>query len=595
MMDANEPEEAAANEEEATDAEKVELREVDTTKGTIDLGPSRLIFGLICCCLAVAAAIFLAVYLSSSNGNNGSNNGGSGNLPTVGPSARSIETTQAPSPKPGRSFCCYDSTTSDPCNDCRDGDWEGFCAESLENCGSCDGTWCAHDRPTLGPSVGEGRPTIAPTLTERPSASFVPTRIASRNVFADSEAFYVNPTYAANLDLTIAMTEDARVVANLKTMKAVPSAYWIDVKSKIRGSSTSDLRGILLDAASKTTPPLCVFIVYNLPNRDCHAYASRGEICCAYNEDGTCDYDNSGDCADGLEEYKTEYIDPYVEVLAEFDRVVPMAVVIEPDSLPNFATNLDDPRCGNEGTQRAYAEGIAYAVESIASRTDNIAVYLDAAHGGWLGWESNLESFVASVKELGIERHLRGFATNVANYQGLGVPCDDGVDCRYVPDPSRYECCDDPCGLLDEYNAANNEHNYARQLVAAAKQAMPDWDPKVIIDTGRNGNPGARTDCATWCNPRDTLVGVWLGAETLDPAVVDAYYWLKTPGESDGCTETLPSPSDEFVAAQPCPRFDRGCAAVDSIGTRVDEPFCPEAGAWFHYQVQMLAGTEPLQ
>ena len=39
---------------------------------------------------------------------------------------------------------------------------------------------------------------------------------------------------------------------------------------------------------------LVVLIVYDLPNRDCHAKASNGEICCTYNSDGTCNYGGGG-------------------------------------------------------------------------------------------------------------------------------------------------------------------------------------------------------------------------------------------------------------------------------------------------------------
>jgi cellulose 1,4-beta-cellobiosidase len=57
-------------------------------------------------------------------------------------------------------------------------------------------------------------------------------------------------------------------------------------------------------------------------------------------------------------------------------------LVIEPDSLPNFVTNLADPRCGNPATTAAYKEGIKYAVTKIAAETDHVSMYLDAAHGG---------------------------------------------------------------------------------------------------------------------------------------------------------------------------------------------------------------------
>jgi len=86
-------------------------------------------------------------------------------------------------------------------------------------------------------------------------------------------------------------------------MRDTSSAYWIDVKAKLQGTGTGTLEGILTDAAAKGD--MVTFMVYDLPNRDCNAHASNGEICCKYNSDGTCDYSYSGSCDDGLDEYKT--------------------------------------------------------------------------------------------------------------------------------------------------------------------------------------------------------------------------------------------------------------------------------------------------
>jgi cellulose 1,4-beta-cellobiosidase len=47
---------------------------------------------------------------------------------------------------------------------------------------------------------------------------------------------------------------------------------------------------------------------------------------------------------DGLNKYKTLYIDPIAQQLANFPSVR-VALVIEPDSLPNLATNLGVPKC----------------------------------------------------------------------------------------------------------------------------------------------------------------------------------------------------------------------------------------------------------
>merc|ERR1719242_2550760 len=104
-------------------------------------------------------------------------------------------------------------------------------------------------------------------------------------------------------------TDSHQVKGNLKKMQAVPSAYWIDKKAKINGSGTGTVAGILQDAANRSTPELVVFIWYDLPNRDCDAKASSGEICCTRRPDGTCNYDIKSYCSHGLHEYKTEYVD----------------------------------------------------------------------------------------------------------------------------------------------------------------------------------------------------------------------------------------------------------------------------------------------
>ena len=40
---------------------------------------------------------------------------------------------------------------------------------------------------------------------------------------------------------------------------------------QVTGNDTSSVEGILADAASQSEPPLVTLIVYDLPNRDCHA------------------------------------------------------------------------------------------------------------------------------------------------------------------------------------------------------------------------------------------------------------------------------------------------------------------------------------
>lgn len=407
------------------------------------------------------------------------------------------------------------------------------------------------------------------------------------NPFAD-QLFYVNPANQKEFDASIA-TATGDVQATLKEMREVPSAYWIDSKSKLQGNSTESLAGILADAASKTPPELVVLIFYDLPNRDCDAKASNGEMCCYANDDGTCNYDKVGDCAEGIAQYKSEYVDPFVSIVGSYSGKVPIVLVVEPDSLPNLATNSGHPHCGNEATGNAYKQGIKYAVEELASKTD-AALYLDAAHGGWLGWSDNLDKYLALLKGMDLPfDKMRGFATNVANYQPLGVMCpwtpDQGYRNAYCLNGKHQddECCADPCKLESQWNQANNELNYAQALVNAAKGEL-NFDARAIIDTGRNGVADMRGDCSNWCNIRGAGAGLKSTSQTVNASVVDAYFWLKTPGESDGCSQTLPS-------GDACPRYDAMCGSSDSLGTQDSEPPAPEAGHWFDYQVKQLAAN----
>ena len=60
------------------------------------------------------------------------------------------------------------------------------------------------------------------------------------------------------------------------------------------------------------------------------------------------------------------------------------------------------------------------------------------------------------------------------------------------------------------------------------------WSPYFIIDTSRNGAEIVRPDCHGWCNLRGAGLGHAPTMNTGLADVVDAFWWIKTPGESDG-------------------------------------------------------------
>jgi cellulose 1,4-beta-cellobiosidase len=215
-----------------------------------------------------------------------------------------------------------------------------------------------------------------------PSFYALPSRSTATNPFAGVE-FYVPQALVREIHVDpAALRATAKGSETLHMLEAVadgPSAYWIDKKEKIGhpGDSRKDtLHGILRDAARQPSSPLVVVILYDLPNRDCHAKASNGEICCAYLTDRSCDYMSPMGCSEGLREYQEEYVDPFAAALAmPRYRNVPVVVVLEPDSLPNLATNLENPRCGNSATRQAYEQGVTYAIETLARVAPHAALY----------------------------------------------------------------------------------------------------------------------------------------------------------------------------------------------------------------------------
>ena len=95
-----------------------------------------------------------------------------------------------------------------------------------------------------------------------------------------------------------------------------------------------------------------------------------------------------------------------------------------------------------------------------------------------------------------------------------------------------------------------------------------------VVDTSRNGvgpwrfPAGTYSDPQDWCNPPGRGLGLPATANTGN-SLVDAYLWVKVPGESDGS----------------CNRGVAGSTTDPEWGGIVD----PAAGQWFPQQALQLA------
>ncbi|WP_115049743.1 glycoside hydrolase family 6 protein [Xanthomonas arboricola] len=410
---------------------------------------------------------------------------------------------------------------------------------------------------------------------------------------------YVNPDYARKVDASIAKVKGAPLKEKMGRVKAIPTAVWLDRIAAITGGSANagrlGLRGHL-DAAlaqkKANTPITASFVIYDLPGRDCHALASNGELPLT---------------PAALERYKKEYIDVIAAIFADPKyRDIRIVNVIEPDSLPNLVTNLNDMRCALANSTGIYEEGIKYALNKLHA-IPNTYNYLDIGHSGWLGWDSNRGPSIALYTRVvqGTSAGLAsvdGFVTNTANTTPLNEPNLPNPELSVNGQPIK-------SAKFYEWNPYFDETDFTQALYSGFVGA--GWPSTIgfIVDTGRNGwggpnrpvgafgsdintyvNSGRidrRLHRGNWCNQSGAGIGA---LPTAAPGPhLDAYAWVKPPGESDG--------SSTLISNNEGKGFDRMC---DPTYTTADGVLtgalagAPISGAWFHNQfVELVNNAYP--
>jgi cellulose 1,4-beta-cellobiosidase len=369
-------------------------------------------------------------------------------------------------------------------------------------------------------------------IGKAPSQAPTGRETSRRNPFLDVN-FFLNPEYVASVEATAkAFPAEADAI---RKVEQYPTGLWLDSIAHVANLP------LWLGEARKQQqasgkPTLSLVIVYDMPNRDCAANSSAGELKVSEN---------------GAARYRTEFIDVIAKHFKDFSEL-PIVVILEPDSLGNLVTNMNLPRCAD--SRSAYIESTVYAIQKL--QLPNVSIYLDAAHAGWLGWDHHREALIRVykkvLKQAGGYDMIRGFATNVSNYTHL-----------YNRDGMAMESSD-PC---------YNEMVYVKKLAVG----LSDYGVRnkgFIIDTARNGKGGIRKVWGRWCN----IKGAGLGERPrAAPApFIDAYFWIKPPGESDGISDPTQ------------PRFDAECASDESA------PGAPQAGVWFQsYFVDLVRNAVP--
>jgi cellulose 1,4-beta-cellobiosidase len=351
----------------------------------------------------------------------------------------------------------------------------------------------------------------------------------SGNPFA-GRSIYANKFYASEVNAAVALITDSTLKAKAAKVANIGTFLWLDTRAKISSIETA-----LKEVGCNQ---IAAFVIYDLPGRDCAAKASNGEL-----------------PVGSIETYKKEYIDPIVAIFKKYPNTA-ISLVIEPDSLPNLVTNTNVQACQQSAS--GYREGVAYALKQL--NLPNVAMYIDAGHGGWLGWTDNLapgaKELATVWKNAGSPKALRGFSTNVSGWNSF--------------DLTPGEFSNSPDG---QYNKAQNEKLYIEAFSAELKkQGMPS---QAITDTSRNGVQGLRKEWGHWCNVKGAGFGPRPTTST-GSSLVDSFVWIKPGGESDGTSDSSAT------------RYDSFCGYDDAFKPS------PEAGQWNQaYFVDLVKNAKP--
>jgi cellulose 1,4-beta-cellobiosidase len=410
-------------------------------------------------------------------------------------------------------------------------------------------------------------------------------------------SWYVNPNYTSEVASSVAGASGT-LAAQMTDVGNQSTFIWLDHIGAIYGGSDDtsttitagrlSLEGQLQNALADDTsgaPMIFPIVIYDLPDRDCAALASNGELSIANN---------------GLQYYEQDYIDPIAQILSDYEHTnLRIVAVIEPDSLPNLVTNESVANCAAANSSGVYVDGIEYALNMLHA-IPNVYNYVDIAHSAWLGWPSNMTpavSLYAQVAEGTTDgfSSVDGFISDTANYIPVQEP--------YMTATEQVDGDAVDSVLFYSYDPYIDELDYDEAMYTNLVSAGFSSNVGMLIDTSRDGwgDPSRPTEacptstCTTttefvndskiddqpfrgdWCNQANSGIGAFPQANPNSSFThLYAYVWVKPPGESDG---TYPAFSGEGD-----PHCDPNGTQTDGSGNTYPTnslPDSPPAGQWF--------------
>jgi endoglucanase len=369
----------------------------------------------------------------------------------------------------------------------------------------------------------------------------------------------------------------------IAAMEATPQAVWLT--SGTPADVSAQVKQVLREANTQRAVP--VMVLYNIPGRDCGSYSAGG--------------------AQNTPAYEA-WIDAIAAAVGDHTAVM----ILEPDALANLPSDCGYPSTVNSAqlTADRYTQ-INYAVTSLEAAPQTL-VYLDAGNSNWHA----VGDMAVRLVNAGL-LHAQGFFSNVSNYRysNYEAKFDTWIsECiAFASNPNdggwrlgHYDYCASqyysPFGPVNPNDIATwtySDQWYQQNLGSAVPTTH------FVIDTSRNGqgtfdatpyaNPPYNQpasviqtlNAGSWCNPPGRGLGLRPTANTR-VALLDAYLWVKTPGQSDGTCDAQGGARawDYSLYTQPgWPTDATGQATFDPLWGLFD----PIAGAWFPQQALQLA------
>jgi endoglucanase len=397
--------------------------------------------------------------------------------------------------------------------------------------------------------------------------------------------FFVPPPAAGSAQQAVTLLKEGQYKNALliAAMEATPQAVWLT--SGTPSDVSAQVKKVIHEADAQQAVP--AMVLYNIPGRDCGSYSAGGA-------------------------QNTAAYEAWIDAIANAIGPHKVVLILEPDALANLPSDCGYPPTVNSTqlTADRYTQ-INYAVTTLEAAPRTL-VYLDAGNSNWHA----VGDMAVRLVNAGLQR-AQGFYSNVSNYRynNYEAKFDTWIsECiAFANNPAdggwrlgHYSYCASqyysPLGAVNPNDISTwiySDQWYQQNLGSAVPTTH------FLIDTSRNGQgpldvsvyanapfnqPASVIQTlsgGSWCNPPGRGLGVRPTANT-GVALLDAYLWVKSPGQSDGMCDAQGGARawDYSLYTQPgWPTDAAGQATFDPLWGLVD----PIAGAWFPQQALQLA------